>query len=64
MSYEGGGVLSIWIKGVPKIISFVSSDWKLTVDNELQKQRSYLNFVVEGKKIELEYREYKFVCRF
>jgi len=65
-SSKEGGIIHIWIMSAqrsPKI-SFVRADWKMIVDGVEFKQDFYTEVDVQGKTVELQYKDYQFVCSF
>lgn len=65
-----GGIFHVWIQTTslepPKReILFVRPDWRLIIDGVSMEQKFYPDPVdVEGKTIELQYKDYSFVCSF
>jgi len=61
-----GGKIHIWIQraSYAPLISFVRPDWRLIIDGIVMDQGLYTEVDVEGKTIELQYNDYRFVCAF
>jgi hypothetical protein len=61
------GVLKIWLKIMNKSakLSFVLPDWQLII-NGRKLEKSFYEDVenLEGKEVELQYKEYRFVFHF
>lgn len=61
-----GGICRIWIRSIPSDpdILFILPDWQLIIDGRPMKRQFYSKFTsIEGKTIELIYRDYKFVFK-
>ena len=61
------GVLKIWLKIINKTtkLSFVLPDWQLII-NGVEMEKNFYEDIedLEGKEVELRYKEYRFVFQF
>ena len=62
------GEIKIWLRAkgdiYPADIPFIGPDWQLVLNDMVMKQGIYLDIYVSGKKVELIYKPYRFVCVF
>ena len=62
-----GGVFQVWILGAssaPKI-TFVAPDWQVIIDGVALEQGPYDDHIgINGKTVELQHNDYRFVCSF
>lgn len=61
----GGGTIHVWIKGAayyPQVLH-IRPDWNLVIDGVTMSQQD-TEIGLEGKTVELQYGDYRFVCSF
>lgn len=61
------GSTHIWIRGASGLnaeITFVTPHWRIALDGGVLEQDAYINVKVAGKRVELWFQDYYFVCCF